>query len=214
MSARFSLIQSEATRFDEAISNPFATRFVRPGSVPYLFGDGQNARSVVRALKQCGWRGAIVGPHGSGKTTSLYTLLPELIAEDRNPVLMTLHDTQRRLLSSVRLRCLDKKTVLIIDGYEQLNRASRALIWIYQRLRRFGLLVTAHADVRLPILCRTQGDLSVLHRLIEEELPRHGGYIARHEIDCAFERCGGNLREALFDLYDLFERRWRQRPRF
>jgi hypothetical protein len=207
MSGRFRLAQTGATRFDETLSNPFATRFVRPRSVAYLFGAGHDARSLVQELKKCGWRGAIVGPHGSGKTTLVHTLLPEIIAEDRNPVLVSLHDKLRRLPWSVRLRYLDKKALLIIDGYEQLNRASRALIWVCQRLRRFGLLVTAHSDVRLPILCRTRGDLSVLHRLIADELPSHGGRVARGEIDRAFERREGNLREALFDLYDVFERR-------
>jgi hypothetical protein len=207
-------LYSGTERFDGAISNPFATRFVRPGAIPYYFAPGQDARAMVDDLKKRGWRGAIIGPHGSGKSTLLHALVPELVVAERDLVFITLRDNQRWLLRShPRWRSLDDKSVLIIDGYEQLNRASRAVLWLRQKVRRFGVLVTAHTDVGYPAIARTQGDLTVLHRLIKEELPGDAGSIADDEIDRAFERRWGNLREALFDLYDLFERRRQPRPR-
>jgi hypothetical protein len=211
MNRRIGVLQSALQRFDGAVSNPFATRFIRPGAIPYYFAQRQDARGLVNDLKMHGWRGAIVGPHGSGKSTLLVALVPALVAAGRNPALTTLRDKQRWLpRCSPRGWLLDEKSILIIDGYEQLNRVSRAMLWFQQRVRGFGLLVTAHTDIGYPTIARTQGELAVLHRLIDEELPRDARSIARDEINRAFERRGGNLREALFDLYDLFERRERQ----
>ena len=39
-----------------AQSNPFSTRFVRPGAIPYVFADGQTAESLVARLARLGWR--------------------------------------------------------------------------------------------------------------------------------------------------------------
>jgi hypothetical protein len=41
-------------------------------------------------------------------------------------------------------------------------------------------------------------------------LPDHGGLITGDDIDDACRRHAGNLREALYDLYDRFERRARR----
>jgi hypothetical protein len=204
----FRLANAEKSKIEPTLSNPFATRFVRPGATPFLFRDGQTARSVIDTLKDCGWRGAIVGPHGTGKTTLLHTVMPELVASGKKPVTVTLHDGQRRLpFSRTEWRALDGRSVLIIDGYEQLGRSSRTVVWLKQKLQGFGLLVTAHADLRLLTIYRTRGDLDLLNDLVEQCLPCNGGRILAGDIARAFTRRAGNIREALFDLYDLFEQR-------
>jgi energy-coupling factor transporter ATP-binding protein EcfA2 len=62
-------------------SNPFATRFVRPGSLEYRFREVKDSATefadIVRRLDQ-DRIGLIVGPHGSGKTTLLHSLGPIL----------------------------------------------------------------------------------------------------------------------------------------
>ena len=54
---------------DAAKSNPFSTRFIRPGAIEYLFAPGQTADSLIDRLRHNQWRGQIIGPHGSGKST-------------------------------------------------------------------------------------------------------------------------------------------------
>lgn len=65
--------------FGPSIINPFSTRFTRPGAATYRFPDGTSITSLVRAFhNQCGGRAALIGPHGSGKTSLLYALAPYL----------------------------------------------------------------------------------------------------------------------------------------
>jgi hypothetical protein len=60
-------------------SNPFSTRFIRPGATTYRFPSGVSAATLAEEfLAQHEGRAAIVGPHGSGKTSLLYALAPYL----------------------------------------------------------------------------------------------------------------------------------------
>ncbi len=65
--------------------NPFATRHVRPGAIPYRFAPGSAAEGVVERLAAADWQGQIIGPHGSGKSTLLATLLPAIESAGRHP---------------------------------------------------------------------------------------------------------------------------------
>ena len=60
----------------ERLANPFATRHVRPGAIPFHFPAETSAAQLVARLRELNWRGAIVGPHGSGKSTLLVALAP------------------------------------------------------------------------------------------------------------------------------------------
>src|SRR5579859_6457327 len=77
-------------------SNPFSTRCVRPGAIPFRFPPGESAATMVDRLERQGWWGQIVGPHGSGKSTLLAALLPEL-RRRRALVTTSLHEDRRRL---------------------------------------------------------------------------------------------------------------------
>ncbi len=65
------------------ISNPFATRHTRPEAREYLFPPDANADSLIARLSASAWWGQITGPHGSGKSTLVQTLLPRLQAAGR-----------------------------------------------------------------------------------------------------------------------------------
>ncbi len=60
-------------------SNPFATRFVRPGQLEWL-ADGDNSLPCLVERFRCQYdsRAIVVGPHGSGKSTLLEHLVPRL----------------------------------------------------------------------------------------------------------------------------------------
>src|ERR1700733_2507071 len=122
-------------------SNPFASRWVRPGALPYLFPPGEGVQMLVERLRINGGRGQIVGPHGSGKSTLLASLLPELERTGRKPRLVVLHDGQRRLPSTVTQWLRDERRgqewLVVIDGYEQLSYWSR--FRLKRQCRRLGM---------------------------------------------------------------------------
>lgn len=60
-------------------SNPLSTRFVAPGKLAWRDSPGQSLSELVtRFTEQLHWRAAIVGPHGSGKSTFLENFVPLL----------------------------------------------------------------------------------------------------------------------------------------
>jgi hypothetical protein len=101
-------------------------------------------------------------------------------------------------------------TILVIDGYEQLGWYHR---WRLKRLCRrgkVGLLVTAHKSVGLPPLLELQPTSVLMRQLVRHLWPEHDRLITDREIDACFESQRGNVREAMFALYDLFESRIRR----
>lgn len=192
--------------------NPFCARRVRPGAAPFLFPAGQNPETLVDRLAGCGWWGQIIGAHGSGKSALVAAMVPAIEQCGRSVALIELHDGQRRLPIGLRtVPGLDRTSVVIVDGYEQLSRWSRWGLRRFCRRHGCGLVVTAHRPAGLPELFRTAVDLSLAQRVVEQLLTGYPAAIAREEIALRMDRHQGDLRETLFDLYDLYEQR-RPRP--
>ncbi len=125
--------------------------------------------------------------------------------------MITLHNGQRRLPAEFWHAIGAKpQCVIVVDGFEQLGWWSRRrLIWACRREGR-GLLISVHhenATAGLPVIHRTCGDLAIVQHLVELELPSHQGVIGADDVSRAFRSRDGNVREVMFDLYDLFEQR-------
>ena len=221
----------------DAPANPFCTRRIRPGAIPFWFSAGEDPAGLIGRFQRAAWRGAIIGPHGSGKSTLLAALLPALKQRGMHVAAVGLHDGQRRLPSGFaatldaqatvdaelstqhasKTNTLDQPCarpgpalVVVIDGYEQLGRLSRCrLRWLCWR-RRLGLLVTSHGPVGLPVLFRTGVDLALAQHIVAELQKGFDVHIDANDVARLFPRYGGNLRELLFGLYDLYEGRQRK----
>jgi hypothetical protein len=187
-----------------AASNPFATRFTRPGAIEFLFPEGESAVSLAGKLADGGWRGQIIGPHGSGKSTLLAALEPAIARTGREVVPRSLAGGQRRLEP---LPPLDASVVLIIDGFEQLSWWQRRKVKAACRRAGAGLVVTAHADVGLPMLFQTQPTLDLAKQLVRRLLPEGDATLSDSDIATAYTGHPGNLRETLFALYDVYQAR-------
>ena len=96
-----------------------------------------------------------------------------------------------------------------MDGIEQLSP------WTRLRLKRFckshgaGLLVTSHRTTKLPGIYRTTLDVPRAWKVVERF---QDGFTPLVRLGDLVERLAQrhwNLREALFDLYDLYEERSR-----
>jgi hypothetical protein len=194
--------------------NPFATCRVRPGAVPFFFRDGESADGLVERLRAAGWWGQIVGPHGTGKSTLLAALLPHLRAAGRDVLPVVRHQGERRLPAGARefVRRAERegcRRLLVIDGYEQLSW------WAAWRVRRLcraeghGLLVTSHADAGLPQLYRTSVTRESARRVVAHLNAGAAPTVTEDEVAARLAARADNLREALFDLYDLHEQRRR-----
>jgi len=190
------------------MENPFCTRRIRPGAIPYLFPAGQTAESLVAQLRDAGWRGQIVGAHGSGKSALLAALIPAIEQAGRSTLLIELHDAQRRLpIDLGRDPRLAPPLVVIVDGYEQLSRWSRFQLNRCCRKRGLGLLATSHCPVGLPDLARTLASPGLAEQIVGELLRGRQWPLNAAELRECYRRHGGDLRELLFELYDLYEQR-------
>jgi energy-coupling factor transporter ATP-binding protein EcfA2 len=194
--------------------NPFATRYTRPGAIDFLFPSGDSAEGLVARLSTGNWWGAILGPHGAGKSTLLRTLEPALERAGRQPVLFTLNEKQRTLeISSSTSGDWSASTQVLVDGYEQLSWWGRWRLKTLCRRRSAGLLVTAHQSVDLPEIYRVAPAAADAQRVVTHLLSSVGreGEIAElihaGDVTKAFDRQQGNIREALFELYDLYRHR-------
>ena len=187
--------------------NPFATRYVRPGALEFLFPPAMTAQRLVDRLQRNGWMGQICGPHGSGKSTLLATLIPALQAASRTTHLVVLRNGQSRWpRETTSVDEWDHTLQVLVDGFEQLGWLTRRRLLRWCRKRNSGLLVTAHQPMGLPEVWSTETSLSLANELLERWLTdAERRRVPRQAVEMAFRDCGGNLRETWFRLYDVFQ---------
>lgn len=186
--------------------NPFSSRFIRPGAMPYLYPHGESAAGVRRRFEESGRRGAILGPHGSGKSALLRDLLTVWRGDAGEVRLIELRDGQRGLPAAWPNGLTTSPRVLIaIDGYEQLGRLARWRLRSACWRRGWGLLVTAHDPVGLPTLAQTSSDLKLVRRIVARLLQSSPAatLVPAEALAACYQRHAPNVREMLFELYDL-----------
>lgn len=202
----------DATRASDPLpsaprSNPFSTRFIQPGAIPYLFPAGVDAAQLVARLSAAGWWGEITGPHGSGKSTLLVALLPRLVEAGKRPLQVTLHNGERSLARHREMLAqAESDSVVIIDGYEQLWPWNRLLLRRFCCRRQAGLIVTSHTPTGLPPLYACAVDRQTAAEVLARLTPAES-CVSQADLDRALAANGQNLRDALFELYDLYEQR-------
>jgi hypothetical protein len=148
--------------------NPFSTRFVRPGAIPFVYPTGHSAAGTVQRLEALAWRGQIVGPHGAGKSTLVASLVEPLRRAGRPARVFALRDGQRRMPAEwVEQARAAAARAIVVDGYEQLSRTSRWRLKARCRREQWGLLITAHHDVGFPTLARIVGGKVPQDRVID-----------------------------------------------
>lgn len=186
-------------------SNPFSTRFVRPGAIPFIFSGGQTVVDLIQELRDANWRGQIVGPHGSGKSTLLCTIIAEIDPLERTVVRFTLNAGQRSLpVDPHEFRKWTAQTLIVIDGFEQLSYWQRRKIKNLCSQNRAGLVVTAHRSVGLPTIHETTVDASSARKVISRLLADEQFTVRDDDLRRLVATHHGNLRDVLFELFDLY----------
>ncbi|MDO4557810.1 MAG: hypothetical protein Q4C47_02465 [Planctomycetia bacterium] len=191
--------------------NPFSTKFIQPGAIPYLFPEEESIEDVLESLEKSGWLGEIIGPHGTGKSTLITAMLRELVHRGKEVFAVALHDGQRRLPFVPAKLDLSAGTILVVDGFEQLSWWNRQTLFRICRQKEWGILVTAHTPTGLPTLYETTMSPALGMHVILELLDCVGATddtapppVPPRTLD-VLRKHDGNLRETLFDLYDDYE---------
>ena len=154
--------------------------------------------------------GAIVGPHGHGKTTLLSELQKRLQADQwdilrikldtSHPELTQQHWDSIHLAGSGQLR-----SILILDGAEQLTK--RAWKQLLSSLpSEAGLLITSHDSGLLPTIFQSTSELFTFQQIVcfllnvcEITELNEQWQVA---VSAAYQKNAGDIRQALFQLYD------------
>ena len=185
-----------------ARDNPFAVDRVL--KIRYRFEE-DSIDTLLGRLKSLHWRGAIVGPEGTGKTTLVEDIADRLAGDGWQIRGARLSQEQPRFERKWLRRFLESlgpRDLIVFDGAEQLS--DRA--W-----RRFqagsreagGLLITSHRAGLLPTLYRSRTSLAILSEILGELVPTAPSSLY-DEATRLFDVHHGNIRDVLRSLYDLW----------
>lgn len=204
-------------------SNPFSTRYIQPGAIPYhLFDGGSVSELTSRFLKLPSKRGCIVGPHGSGKSTLVASLVHELQCQIPDVRIQPLRfSTEQQASKSLNASLCEwtHSSIAILDGFEQLALWSRLKVaWVAHK-KRVRILATAHQSISgfETLWCTSVSDDSaywVIEQLLQDSnLPQGEAQnmltqlLASDDWKQSRQKHGQNLRETLFDMYDWWQKR-------
>ncbi len=204
--------------------NPFSTRFVRPDQMQYRFSQAIDPSDWVHSLVDRFQQEpalAVIGPHGTGKTTLLHFLMPRLETCFGDVRYVRLSSWDQPIRPTEAARWVAGQRLLVIDGYEQLPAASRLAIVARLKWRpsETRMLVTAHRRQWLvPTFFCTHWDAEIVSELTAEKLahlPIEQQNAMRQVADQLAQRFvagskpGGaataNVRDYWFSLYDAYE---------
>lgn len=175
--------------------NPF--RVERLHGIRY-WEPGLGPEVLVDRAEAMGWRGALVGKHGTGKTTLLLEIGAELARRGLPSQYVCVGDEAHaeRSLAPV------PGTIYLVDGVERLSPTGWFVFRWRMRSAR-GLIITAHHPGRLPILhlCRPTTE-TVAHLLRALDPPGLDALLVRAPRLLADYK--GDCRAILLALYDEF----------
>jgi hypothetical protein len=200
-------------------TNPFCTRFFQPGEIPFFFEPPMSLDHLVQnIIRRPPPRAAIVGPHGTGKSTLIQHVLRHTAFQDSGKEVhsITLHSGSHvgslwQEMCRLLLRCRPgNQSYLIVDGWEQMGTV---LQWTVRQLasqRQVPILATSHSLPRyfVQVWC-TRVDSPVEEHVLRHMVPAGGvvqvGKVMNSQAwKTSRQRHGQNLRESLFDMYDWY----------
>jgi len=230
-----------AAEHSKLASNPFCTRFIYPGAFRYEFAscvqdsptgapvgfahrdgpDSSHRRKLAAIVEelQRAKLGLIVGPHGSGKSTLIQTLLPELRKEFVQVGYLRLHGFQgqsrwqrfqhashqgrqvRRTAASAPTQAL-----IIIDGMEQLSPADRWWLKRHALRKEKWVLGTSHKTLGGFLTLHTTTVSRPLVQWLCDQLlhdaPPQTCEVVRERLQRTDIHSQTDIRKLWFDLYD------------
>ncbi len=202
-------------------ANPFSTRRVRPGQLPFLFPENLDISQVVERFRTENFRGQIVGPHGCGKSTLACEISERISAEFGSVRHLIIRPNGGRVSCSATKVQLEIQNepgtelpeLLVIDGSECLTWINRQVLFKSTANRGIKLLITSHIPISgLPIVCTLTPDFPRFSKLVHQLLigtgmERHFDERLLREV---YQKANANIREAFMTLYDVAEQQKQQ----
>ncbi len=214
-----------------AETNPFSTRFYEPGKLPFLFGKSSihSISLIFETFVAQHYCGQIVGPCGTGKSTLLgemvacarrhgfHTQRITLRAQDRhlprNWHALPAHGPDATSLSTITNPAgagPRPGRLVFLDGAEQLSWWTFTTLRATCRRRGWGLLITSHRSRLRPTLWTSSVNDEVAQAIcsnILSQCHQAPALVTEADVPPALRKANGNMRLALFELYDLYELR-------
>jgi len=179
--------------------NPFASH--RIDNLAYRLA-GNDWINILGKLNRLNYRAAVIGPHGSGKTTFLEELATKLSAGGHH-IHSVFINTNRPWMTSKELKTLRQqaktKAIIFLDGADLLSWVQ----WLHIRFlvqQAKGLIITEHRPIRLPTLIQCHPSVEILDDMIGE-LCGPDGVQLRPFARTLFDRHRGNMHDVFRDLY-------------
>lgn len=181
-----------------AKDNPFAVDRIR--QIRYEPPE-ESWKSLLERLAVMKYRGAIVGPCGSGKTTLCEDLQIRLRLEGMQTqqlfVSMDIHMTWQDIQCVLALPF----DVILVDGADHMSWLTWQRLKHYVLSKKRGLVVTTHRPGLLPTWYECLTSLALFERIVDHLNPDQS--IHPEHIRESYDRWQGNIRDALRELYDL-----------
>jgi hypothetical protein len=184
-----------------ARENPFRTQRILEWR--YRLPETTSWPALLDRLGTMRFRGAIVGPHGCGKTTLLEDLCVQLEADGHRVDGLRINSESagrwERPLACLE-RCAVAETIVVIDGAEQIGWWRWQRVLLRSHLWR-GLIITTHRAGRLPLLFECQPQFEMLRDMVRHLAP-HLPETLTSRLPELYREHQGNLRLCLRSLYD------------
>ena len=187
-------------------TNPFATCWT--SKLEYVEGHC-SVDEVHLRWKDLGQWGAIVGPHGTGKSTLLRTLKDRLRSQGEEPEWITLRSSEQLNLDFLN----STRPLVLLEGLERLSLLRQFVLLGQLRRRDCRVLATLHSDSmawpwQLKTVRKTEVSTELVkllfNRLVDNDDSRLVAWC--DALEC-WQHRNGDLRELWFELYELYESR-------
>ena len=190
-------------------SNPFAACNLDPKRIPWLAVDHIDIESLTERAVNGPALQLIVGPHGTGKSALLSDLFKRISAlrPDWQLTWISADSRERSEPIAKTTRDSSQPRLLGIDGLDSWPLQRIAAYYWSTRWRKVKMIGTTHRARWLPVLAELHPTLTQLERVVDHLLRRQatGSFPDPELLRHLFQFHAGNLRNALFDLYDWWE---------
>jgi len=151
-----------------------------------------------------------VGRHGSGKSTLLHSLQASLLEAGLEATCFVLRADGKIPPALRRFQWPTAASILVIDGFEQLSWPLRRKLLQTSRGKpnrgeQRGLITTSHRGLGLPRAFTTRPTLEIAQRVVDQMQVSGAARVEPSDVARCFHRHEGDIRETLFELYDVHQ---------